>query len=306
MRKPVVTVAAVLIIVSLAGPAMTHAGSKSEKKSTTSSTRSSDDWARDPQQVDEWATHALAHPESDWGWGQNLKNWDGDWVSTAAVRELPYPRDGQPIAIDGGDNGGMTVVGWDRNEIRVLYRVVARARNEAGAKELAESVHINRVRGRLVPDGPATKSGTWWSTEVRIWVPRASDLSLRTMNGPLGVENVKGTMDLESTNGPVSLVDLSGAVEARLDNGPLHVALEGTRWDGAGLDATSLNGPVNFVVPTNYSARIETGTISGPSSIQYALETNRYRGGHIVTTLGSGGPPVRVTTDNGPFHMASR
>jgi hypothetical protein len=101
-------------------------------------------------------------------------------------------------------------------------------------------------------------------------------------------------------------VDLGGAVEARVQNGPLHVALAGSRWDGAGLDAEAQNGPVNLALPANYSARLVTGTINGPYAFDYSFETRVPRHDWITATLGKGGPPVRVVTTNGPFHIARR
>jgi len=256
---------------------------------------------------DEWAAYALANPESDRGWSQQCHSDWSDWPEgTCDVREFVYPWKGRPIAIDGGENGGMTVIGWDRDSVRVIYRVVGRAHTAERAAELVKSIRLGRVDGWLRPQGPDLTSREWWSVEVRIWVPRSSNLALRTMNGPLGIQRVRGTMDIASTNGPVSLVGLSGAVQARVQNGPLHVELEGSRWTGAGLDAAAENGPVNFVLPRGYSANLETGTINGPSTIDYALQVNTLGRGHINAKLGSGGAPVRVVTDNGPFHMAAR
>lgn len=256
---------------------------------------------------DDWIEGALANPESDRGWDQSCgDDWNDGREAYCVVREFPYTANGDPIAIDGGENGGIEVKGWDRPVVRVLYRVKARARAEERAKEIAESIDVVREGGKLRPDGPKSNNREWWSVEFKIWVPRSSDLWLHTLNGPLGVQSVRGTMDLETTNGPLSLVNLSGAVEARATNGPLHVELEGTRWQGAGLDASTENGPVNFVLPRKYSARVETGTINGPRTIEYALTLQRLTQGHMILTLGSGGPPVRVVTDNGPFYMAAR
>jgi hypothetical protein len=125
------------------------------------------------------------------------------------------------------------------------------------------------------------------------------------MNGPLGVRDVHGTMDLSAINGPVSLVRLGGAVVARAQNGPLHVELDGSRWDGKGLDAEAQNGPVDLEVPRNYSARMETGTINGPRMYEHTIELMNHGRGDVITMLGSGGPPVRVVTSNGPFHIAA-
>jgi hypothetical protein len=112
-------------------------------------------------------------------------------------------------------------------------------------------------------------------------------------------------MILSSTNGPVSLVDLGGAVEARVQNGPLYVALAGSRWDGAGLDAVAENGPLTLALPADYSARLTTGTINGPRDFDYAIGPHRSRA-WVTTTLGKGGSPVRVVTTNGPFHITER
>ncbi|HKQ56963.1 MAG TPA: hypothetical protein VJY35_03770 [Candidatus Eisenbacteria bacterium] len=264
-------------------------------------------WTHSPQEVDDWAAQTLADPESDVGWNRSCgEPWGPGRASYCVVRELPVDRIGSPIAIDGGDNGGMTVIGWDRNEVRALYRVVARARTKERARELAEAVRIERSRGKFLPNGPTTSDREYWATDVRMWVPRSSDLSLRVLNGPLAIEDVHGTMAVEAITGPVSLVNLGGAVEARVRTGPLYVALSGTRWDGAGIDAVAESGPVTIVLPRDYSARLETGTISGTSNIRYPLQTRSTRGGRIVTALGSGGPPVRVVTDSGPFTMVGR
>jgi hypothetical protein len=200
----------------------------------------------------------------------------------------------------------MTVMGSDRDDVRVLYRVIARARTVERARALAANILLERTKDWLRPAGPPeAPPNEWWTVEVKAWVPRASNLALQTHNGPMEVRDVRGTMDLNSVNGPVSLVDLAGAVEARVQNGPLHVALAGSRWDGLGLDAEVQNGPLNLVLPADYSARLVTGSINGPLAFDYAIESNRRRA-WITTTLGKGGPPVRVVTHNGPFRIGER
>lgn len=252
-----------------------------------------------------WAERALANPERDQGWTQPCRNDKDRRVAHCEVREFPYPRSKRPVVIDGGQNGGMTVMGWDRDEVRMIYRVTTRAGTEDRARALAEEVQLELAKGVVRPSGPETTANESWNIEVKAWVPRPSELALSTHNGPLGLRDVHGRMLLNSINGPMSLVDLGGAVEARVQNGPLHVALAGSRWIGTGLDAEAQNGPLNLVLPARYSARLVTGTINGPWSLEYALEANP-RKDWIFTTLGKGGPPVRVVTTNGPFHIAER
>ena len=292
MRSPLLltTVAAALVLAAFASP------SSAERDSYNT------------DGVDDaWAEHALANPEADQGWCQTWRNdWKDGRVARVAVREFAYPHAKQPVAIDGGENGGMTVMGDSRDQVRILYRVIARARSGERAQELAESIQLELKDGWLRPDGPSESSrNEFWTVEVKAWVPRASDLALRVVNGPLGVRGVRGTMDLNSINGPMSLEDLGGAVEARVENGPLHVGLAGSRWDGLGLDAEAQNGPLNVVVPANYSARLTTGTIHGPSVFDDA-SAGRRQNGWITKSLGSGGRPVKVVTTNGPFNISWR
>lgn len=254
---------------------------------------------------DAWAERALAHPDLDRGWSQSSDRWSDGRAPYHEVREFSWPRDAKPLAIDGGANGGMTVMGSNREQVRILYRVTVRARSEERAREIAAQVQVERKDGWLRSRGPETTRDAWWDVEVKAWAPRATDLVLKTNNGPLAVRDVRSRMDLSSINGPMSLEDLGGAVQARTQNGPLHVALSGTRWDGSGLDAEAENGPLDFEVPSDYSARVITGTINGPRASDYAIESGHGRS-WIQTTLGKGGPLVRVVTTNGPFHMGER
>lgn len=263
----------------------------------------------DPDATDDdaWVTRALADPASDRGWGQSCQDdWGDNRVSVCEVREFPYPTNA-PVAFDGGPNSGASVIGWDRNEVRVLYRVRARARSLDDAKALARSIRLERSGGWLRATGPATTEDAWWAVEARLWVPHASDVGLKAMNGPLSVRDVHGAMDVATVNGPLALIRLGGAVVAHTQNGPLHVELAGARWDGTGLDASTTNGPVNLELPRDYSAKIETGTLNGPSTIEYAPSRRGARlRGHVTTSLGSGGAPVRVVTDNGPYRITAR
>ena len=93
--------------------------------------------------------------------------------------------------------------------------------------------------------------------------------------------------------GAALLLDGSDLTISRVGLNPTRSGLlEVLRGMGAGLDAEAQNGPVNVVVPADYSARFVTGTINGPRSFDYAIEANR-RSAWITTTLGRGGPPVR-------------
>ncbi|MDP3775378.1 MAG: hypothetical protein Q8Q85_14030 [Gemmatimonadales bacterium] len=208
---------------------------------------------------------------------------------------------GRSLTVDAGPNGGVSVSGWDRDSVHVIVKIQAHGDSEDEARELASHIRIQASGGTVGAEGPGFRRGGSWSVSYQILVPSHTDLTLDTENGPVGVEDVDGVMRLRAVNGPLSLERVAGDVRAHAQNGPLSVVLEGSRWQGAGLDAETQNGPVVLTVPDGYSANLETGTVNGPMSVDFPITLmGRIGGRRITTTLGSGGPTVRVVTTNGP------
>jgi hypothetical protein len=58
------------------------------------------------------------------------------------------------------------------------------------------------------------------------------------------------------------------------------------------------DGGITLRIPNNYSARLEAGTVNGSESIDFPITVQGPIGREISTTLGQGGPLVRVTTHN--------
>lgn len=245
-----------------------------------------------------------AAQRSDAEWLEQCREQSSRWSSERArfceVRTETLRPTGR-LTVDGGENGGASVRGSDANEVRVSARIQAHAGTEAEARELARRVTVRTEGGSLRAEGPAQARGAGWSVVFDVQVPRRHDVSVTAGNGPVSVEGVTGRMTLRAENGPVSLRRVGGAVSARVRNGPISVHLDGARWDGEGLDAESVNGPVTLRIPEGYSAELEVGNTNGPARIDLPLEGGYRSGRHVRTTLGSGGAPVRVVTRNGPI-----
>ena len=228
----------------------------------------------------------------------------GRLVAFCEVRVSDAPTAGGPVRVDPGANGGVSIVGWEESRVEVHARITARARTEAEAEQLASEVGVS-VDDVIGADGPSNERSRNWSVSFLVYVPAASDAELEVVNGPLSVTGVSGRMRLEAQNGPIRLRDVGGDVVARAQNGPLSVELSGSRWDGAGLDAETVNGPVTLTVPSGYDADLETGTVNGPftSDIPITMTIRGRVGRPFSGTLGDGGPPIRVVTVNGPVRI---
>lgn len=203
------------------------------------------------------------------------------------------------LSIDGGMNGGVRVEGWSRNVVEVRAKVWANARTMAQAEDIADEVRVRMDDGRLRADGPDTGRGESWGVSWEVMVPHDSDLDIETHNGGIGVEDVTGRIEFHALNGGVRLTGVAGDVVGQTTNGGRHVELAGDNWDGEGLDVETTNGGVTLLVPANYSARLETGTVNGGIDIDFPVTVQGRVGRRLSTTLGEGGPTVRAVTTNG-------
>ena len=210
---------------------------------------------------------------------------------------------GGMINVDGRANGGVAIKGWDRNEVLVRSQIQTAAPTVAEADQLANEIRVDTSGFHIRAEGPAERDDFHWSVSYEIFVPQRSDLMLQASNGGISVVDVHGRIEFKTTNGGVNLVRVGGTVRGNTTNGGVNVVLDGARWDGEVLDVHTTNGGVNLLVPENYSAHLETGTVNGNVSVNIPVNvvlTDRGRmPKDISVDLGSGGATVRAMTTNG-------
>ena len=230
---------------------------------------------------------------------------NGDYERFCELREVRVAVT-KALDVDGRQNGGVTVHGWDRAEMRVLAKIQTSAEDAADAKALASRITIDATDGRLRAEGPSMGRRSSWSVSYEIWAPKQTNLNITTHNGGISVDDLDGRLDLGALNGGITLRSVAGDVRGETTNGPLTVDLDGERWRGTGLELRTTNGPVNLSIPQGYSARLETGTTNGGMRIDFPITIQGSIGRRISTQLGSGGPTVRAITTNGPVTISRR
>lgn len=237
----------------------------------------------------------------------NCRRGRDDYAQFCEVRELSLPMM-KGLVVDGRENGGIAVHGWDRAEIKVIALVQAQADNESDANAIAKSIQISTANGGIAANGP-TRSNRHesWSVSYEIYAPRAIDLALTANNGGISVANVEGRMELETSNGGLNVTDVGGDVRGRTVNGGITAELTGDRWRGNGLDLKTTNGGVTINIPANYSARLETGTVNGGMNVGFPISVQgNFDRRRISTQLGSGGATISVVTTNGGVNIRRR
>lgn len=230
-------------------------------------------------------------------------NWYNDrLISNCEIREQTLAPSGT-IAIDGRQNGGISVKGWDQNQILVRARIQAGAPNAAEAEALGKQVRIETSGAKIHATGPESRRDYHWDVSYEVFVPRRADLSLETHNGGIAIADVNGRIDFTALNGGVVLKRVGGAVKGSTTNGGLVIELSGDRWDGDSMDVRTTNGGVIMSVPENYSARIETGTVNGGVNTEFPVTVQGRITRQLALNLGSGGAMVRAMTTNGGVHL---
>lgn len=201
------------------------------------------------------------------------------------------------LTVDAGQNGGIQVSGWDRDEIRLIARIHASSR-DGDPRALARAVEV-RTGSTVEAAGPRTGRQDSWAANFELMVPHATALQLRASNGGIALHDLTGDISARTTNGGISAVGGAGRLRGETTNGGLRLALTGRSWDGAGVDLRTTNGGVQIRVPDDYSAELEIGTVNGgmqldiPTTVQGRIDRT------IRTQLGGGGALIRATTTNG-------
>lgn len=234
----------------------------------------------------------------------NDRDGDPDRARFCEVRETTLRSTGS-LAVDATPNGGIQVTAGEAGDVRLEAKVTAVADDGEEARRIASAVRI-RTSGTVSADGPTTRRHEWWTVSYRVTVPARTDLDLRTHNGGITLEGVRGRTEFTTMNGGVRISDAGGSVHGRTTNGGVKVALTGTQWDGDGLDVTTTNGGVTLEVPADYNAHLETGTVNGGVHIDVPVRVQGRLDRELSTDVGSGGPTIRAKTTNGGVSVKRR
>ncbi len=219
-------------------------------------------------------------------------------------------------------NGGVQVVGWDKETYSVTACKAAAGSGDA-AERILSQIKMNIEHGRVSTDGPGDEEA--WTVELLIRAPKSASIELDTMNGPISLYDVNGKLMARATNGPISLNNFSGDAEItavngpinlkgsngnvriHTENGPISVALEGKTWSGAGLTADAENGPMTLTVPSGYqSSFVVEATNNAPVNCQASICDNARKtwdDEHRRIEYGNAPAMIRLSTVNGPVSV---
>src|SRR5277367_2558676 len=119
------------------------------------------------------------------------RSWNHNRLSThCEIKEQTFPTSKGAIDIQPGENGGITVRGWDRADVLVRARIQTAAPTDSEARSMTPQIRFASGAASLHAEGPETDHDHSWSLDYEIFAPHNSDLTMTAHNGGIHVADV--------------------------------------------------------------------------------------------------------------------
>ena len=198
-------------------------------------------------------------------------------------------------------NGRVTLETWSRDEVRI----------EAERAAISEEA-LERIEVAIDGEGDAVrvktryeKRNTPWffgsspgKVDYTITLPAGASARVKTVNGPVTVDGLTGSLRVESVNGPLDLYGLGGEVQGKTVNGPIHARFDGVPTTGHHAFNT-VNGGIEITLPEGTPGRLEATTVNGSIDCDLPLDVTTKKKRRLEGRLGPGGGSFKLGTVNG-------
>lgn len=221
----------------------------------------------------------------------------------------------------GASSHGVQVLGWDGAGYSVTLCKAFGLVSPQRAAKVIDAIHLERDGDRVSVAGP--ERGDWVGYLI-VRAPRQATMKLSSSNAPIDLSNVSGAFTAKATNGPIGVRGGNGTFSIATQNGPIHVTRSrgdftldaqngpihvklGDAWEGKGLVARAINGPLSVRVSADFRSGLVVETnrhtpfdCDGPicRAARVDLEEGRRFELGSVTN-----PAVQLSTENGPISI---
>ncbi len=216
-------------------------------------------------------------------------------------RTVPLSASGR-VSLD-NVNGGVTITGWDRNEVQIDAVKKANSQEKLAEARIEVDASSDSVRIRTrYPEGHNNNNPATVTYELH--VPRGARLdALNLVNGSLTVSQVSGDIHAELVNGSTSVHDLAGRAELSSVNGSINAFYRSLN-NVQSIELKSVNGSVKLGLPASPNADVSVSTVNGGVSTDFPLTVQgKFMGHHIDGKLGNGGTRIEISNVNGSVHI---
>ena len=211
---------------------------------------------------------------------------------------------------------------WDQNTIEAKVITKHYKIGEGGIKV---EEHQNGDSVEIEVRYPHNGFNIGWGercVEIIVQMPREGNVNLRTGDGRIDLNGLKGQMELQSGDGSENLEGVDGQLHASTGDGHIRASgrfdeLEVKTGDGhldvsaaagstlsSGWKLETGDGSVSLEVPGNFAADLDLHTSDGHIDLDMPVTTEgKIREGEVHGKLNGGGNTISIHTGDGSIHL---
>lgn len=235
---------------------------------------------------------------------------------------------GGTISVVGAPNGGVTVKGWNKNEVKVEADITVYANSEKDAKRISDvtgfgieesitslrihtfGTHDKKQLKKIDKKFPKKLRKNPFEFNYTIYVPVFSDLRIDGGTGKLEMEGVEGVFIVNFFKSDAKLNLIGGRVMMTIGTGNLDVVIGTRSWRGRMAEINLQSGNLNLHLPNNMNANLNanvlrTGKIYNKYSGLVPRERTKFSDKQIIATAGNGGATLNFTVGDGDLNIIS-
>lgn len=212
-------------------------------------------------------------------------------------REFPLTGVEQ-LKVTAGEEGGVTVRGWNRPFARLIICRYGAAHTKAQAGRLLGGIAVSHAKGEISASGPPIDTNQAWWVNMTLYVPRKSSLDIRATSGGVAIRNMNGDVTASATSGGISVAQSSGRYRISTNLGGITL----DRVSGV-VDATSRNGSIALKLPAAGGQTVEAKIAEGGEILctLRGCEGAQWGADHRQLRIGAGKPDIRLSTVAAPI-----
>jgi DUF4097 and DUF4098 domain-containing protein YvlB len=204
-------------------------------------------------------------------------------------------------------NGAVTVVTWDRAEVKIEGE--KRAKTEEELKLIGLSIDATPGALEVKTNFPKRDSWFWGNTiraevQITLTVPATARLKrIDTVNGHLTIEGVRGAVTAHTVNGGLTAKGLGADTTLETVNGSIRADFAAITRDQK-ISARTVNGSTTLSFPSDTSLAVRARTVNGSISCEFPIRLDGGKSRHSLTgTIGDGAASLKTETVNGSIRV---
>lgn len=205
------------------------------------------------------------------------------------------------IKVTAGQEGGLSIHGWNRSNARLVICRYAVANTKPHAKRVLSSIAVSSRNGEIAAYGPQTDATQAWWVNMILYVPRKANVDVKAANGGVAIHNMSGRVTAHATTGGVSVAHSTGRYKITTESGGITL----DRVTGL-IEANSRDGAIAFKVADSDVPSIEAKTDEGGYIVctVKGCDEGQWASNRTAVRIGGGVPDVKLSTSGASILIA--